>query len=120
MKKILVVEDEEDEAKVITQILEREGYSSKTVDTVDKAFKELKTGKYDLVLLDIILPLKLGNELLVKMKEAKIKTPVIVITAISDKMTGVKKDLKAINKSIGFIEKPFDSKTLLKEIRKKI
>jgi len=118
MYKILIVEDEEDEAKAIKEILENNGFKAETAPDVDKALVKIKRNKYDLILLDIILPLKLGNELLKTMKDEKINIPVIVVTAISDKLTGVKKDLLAINRKIGFIEKPFTSKQLLSHVQK--
>ncbi len=118
MYKILIVEDEEDEASAMKELLEHNGFKADVSFNVDQAISKIKKNSYDLVLLDIILPLKLGNELLKFLKKERITTPVIVVTAISDKLTGVKKDLKKINKEIGFIEKPFTSKKLITQIQK--
>ena len=118
MHKILIVEDESDEARSMQLILEDEGYNVTVVETVSAGFKELRIKKYNLVLLDIILPLQLGNKLLEKMKEREINVPVIVITAISDKLTGVEKDLRKINHKIGFVQKPFTAKKLVSEVKK--
>ena len=118
MKKILIVEDEPDEVRLIKLILEKNKFKTATAKSVKTAFSKLKKEKYNLILLDIILPYELGTKLLEKMKEEKNHTPVLIITAISEKATSIKKDVKKINPKAGFLAKPFTSKKLLTEIEK--
>ena len=118
MKKVLIVEDEPDEARSMQLILEKKKYGTVIVDSVPAAERALKKEKFNLILLDIILPYELGNKLLEKMKKRKDKTPVIVVTAISDKLTTIKKDVKKINSKVGFISKPFTAKKLVSEVKK--
>lgn len=120
MKKILIVEDEPDEARSMQLILKNEKFKTTTVKTVKSAEKKLKKEKFNLILLDIILPYELGTKLLEKMIKEKNNIPTIVITAISKKFTSIKKDIKKINPEAGFLSKPFTSKKLLNEIKKYI
>jgi DNA-binding response OmpR family regulator len=119
-KDILIVEDEPDEARAMQLILEGAGFRVSSVQTVREAMKFLRVKKPDLVILDIILPLQLGNVLLEEMRDTGIKVPVVVVTAISKDLTSVERDIRKINKGIGFIQKPFTASRLISEINKKI
>ncbi|MGL5579222.1 MAG: response regulator transcription factor, partial [Fusobacteriaceae bacterium] len=72
------------------------------------------TGIYNLIILDILLPRLSGREVLKELRDKKIETPVIMLTALSeihDKILGL--DLGADD----YISKPFDSEELLARIR---
>ena len=117
MVRILVVEDEPDEARSIQLILEREGYDVEIALDGDEALQ--KASGCDLMLLDIILPRLHGDAVLRKMRDRGIKKPVIVVTAVSREV-GVEADLMKINPEISFIQKPFNSDGLVKLIRQKL
>lgn len=113
MCKILLVEDEEKLARFIELELTHEGYQ------VDKAFDgrsgltAAENGRYDLMLLDIMLPELNGLEVLRRIRRAS-GLPVILLTArdaVMDKVTGL--DTGADD----YITKPFSIEELLARIR---
>lgn len=77
---ILVVDDEPTYRLVLTQTLEKQGYSVASCDGGDAAIDLLKKNKYDMVLLDYKMPGTSGINVLQWMYGMKIDTPVIVIT----------------------------------------
>lgn len=117
MTKILLVEDEPDEAKSMQMVLEGEGYEVDIARDGKEAIDVI--GGYDLVVLDIILPRLHGDAVLKEMKKRNIKKPVVVVTAVSREV-GVEKDLKAIKKDIAFLQKPFSSSELVAAVSAKI
>jgi two-component system, OmpR family, response regulator len=116
MKKgsILVVEDEEKIARVLELELEYEGYSvTKVIDGLE-ALEAFRTGSWDLILLDVMLPGLSGIELLRRIRKDDLLTPVILLTAkssVEDKVSGL--DLGAND----YITKPFQIEELLARIR---
>lgn len=112
--KLLVVEDEEQLADALTEILKRDKYSVDTcyngIDGLDNAL----TGVYDCVILDIMLPGMSGIEVLRSLRKEKINTPVLLLTArseIEDKINGL--DTGADD----YLTKPFVTGELLARIR---
>lgn len=110
---ILIVEDEEKLARFIELELCHEGYG------VDKAFdgrtglEMAESGKYDLILLDVMLPEMSGLELLRRLRRNS-EVPVIMLTArdaVMDKVTGL--DMGAND----YMTKPFEIEELLARIR---
>ena len=121
MSRILIVEDEPDQARSMQLILEDRGYETEIAKSVDEAMDKLKKKKPDLILLDIIMPVKLGSELLKLVSEdlSLKRIPVIVVTIVSP-VVGVEADMRKIRRDIGFINKPFTREQLLSEINKKL
>lgn len=81
MKKILIIEDELDVAKTIKMYLEDAGYAVDYTLKADEGVKKLKG--FDLLLLDLIMPKVSGRAILREMKSERVKTPVIVLSAVS-------------------------------------
>ncbi|MEH7491938.1 response regulator transcription factor [Neobacillus niacini] len=111
---ILVVEDEEKIARVLELELEYEGYDvSKAIDGLE-ALEAYRTGNWDLILLDVMLPGLSGIEILRRIRKNDLHTPVILLTAkssVEDKVSGL--DLGAND----YITKPFQIEELLARIR---
>lgn len=83
-KKILIAEDEKPMANALELKLNKSGFEAKAVYNGQEALDELeKNGPYDLMLLDLMMPQVDGFEVLEKLKEKKIKLPVIVSTNLS-------------------------------------
>ncbi|MFH0885289.1 MAG: response regulator [Candidatus Micrarchaeota archaeon] len=80
MKRILIIEDEPDVAQSIKMYLENEGYSVEFTLDAGKGIKMMK--KFDLLLLDLIMPKLSGRTVLREMKEQGIKKPVVVLSAV--------------------------------------
>jgi two-component system, OmpR family, response regulator ArlR len=79
-KKILVIEDEKPLAHALELKMQHEGYETTVCSTGESGMKEAITGKYDLILLDLILPGVDGFTILQEMKSKKIKTIVIILS----------------------------------------
>jgi DNA-binding response OmpR family regulator len=102
--KVLIVEDNIDLAKNIQEFLLREGYVCEWTATCDNAREKLTSFQYDCVVLDIMLPDGDGLSLLEFVKENKIKSNVLIISAknaLDDKIRGL--DLGADD----YLTKPF-------------
>jgi two-component system alkaline phosphatase synthesis response regulator PhoP len=80
-KKILIVEDEQTIAMLISYNLTREGYETKIIADGAEAMQELYRGQYDLVLLDVMLPGNDGFQILTNARRMGVKLPIIMVTA---------------------------------------
>ncbi|WP_053365951.1 response regulator transcription factor [Bacillus sp. FJAT-27245] len=111
---ILIVEDEEKIARVLELELEFEGYSvTKAADGIE-GLEAYRTGKWDLILLDVMMPGMSGIDLLRRIRANDPVTKVIMLTAkgaVEDKVSGL--DLGAND----YITKPFQIDELLARIR---
>jgi len=113
-ERILIVEDEPTIATGLKDDLEVEGYAAEVVDDGKAALRRILEGKFDLVLLDLMLP---GLDGLSVCREARLKgdrTPVIMLTAKGqevDKVVGL--ELGADD----YITKPFSRRELLARIK---
>jgi CheY-like chemotaxis protein len=110
-RSILVVDDEYAIAEVLCQILTLEGYEAEMVHNGVKCLERLAEKRYDLVLLDIMMPVMDGLEALEHIKERDRNQRVIVMSAARNSM------LKQVDPAIPFIPKPFDMSKLLELIR---
>ena len=111
--KILIIEDEESLARFIELELAYEGYEADKAADGREGLEMAESGKYDLLLLDIMLPGLNGMEVLRRLRRID-STPVILLTArdsIMDKVTGL--DSGADD----YITKPFAIEELLARIR---
>lgn len=93
-KKILLVEGDVFYSKIFQEGLEKEGFDIKTAMDGEEALRALKKDTPDLILLDLIMPVKNGFEFLEEMKaEDKFKAvPVIILTVLgqdADKEKGM-------------------------------
>jgi len=77
---ILLVEDEAPVAKVIQQQIENLGHSVETAYTGQDALKKVREKRFDLMLLDILLPGCKGSELIPKFREAEPDMGIVAIT----------------------------------------
>jgi DNA-binding response OmpR family regulator len=82
-KKILVIEDETPLARALELKLTHEGFEVKTASNGELALLCLKSEKFSLIICDLILPKVDGFQVLEFIKDSKIKTPVLVLTNLS-------------------------------------
>ena len=82
-KKILIVDDNQLNIKVVEKILKQYNPEIETAESGMECLEKIKSGKeYDLILLDDMMPKMRGREVLIKLKqEPKYKTPTIALTA---------------------------------------
>ncbi|MBS3945106.1 MAG: sigma-54-dependent Fis family transcriptional regulator [Melioribacter sp.] len=114
MKSILVIDDEHEICESIKMILEYEDYSVDYTTDSTKGIQKLEYGSYDVLLLDIQMPVKSGFEILSLLKEKGNDIRVIMISAhasVQNAVTATK--LGAFD----FLEKPIDRDKLLISVR---
>ena len=112
--KILVVEDEKPLADALTEILSQNRYNADAVYHGSRGLEYARSGIYDLILLDIMLPGMDGLSVLKTLRKEHITTPVIILTAkseVSDIITGLDAG------SDDYLAKPFSTGELLARIR---
>ena len=111
---ILIVEDEYSLADAISETLKNEKFNVCIKTDGEEGEDEALTENYDLILLDVMLPSKNGFDILRTLGQAKIKTPVIMLTAKSemeDKLNGFEYGAD------DYITKPFAMRELIARIK---
>ncbi len=112
--KIMVVEDNQKISKYITSMLVEELYTVEQVFDGEAAERQILSGDYDLVILDIMLPLKDGVTVCKNVRAAGSVVPIIMLTAkgeVADRIVGL--DSGADD----YLIKPFAMEELLARIR---
>lgn len=110
MKKILVVDDETNIRNLIKNILSDE-FEVITAANGLEALELLKSGGFDLIILDIDMPHMDGVELVKELKKFNSSMPVIVISTLSEpeKIVDIFKMATGANFDVDFVIKPFSS-----------
>jgi DNA-binding response OmpR family regulator len=114
MKHILIVEDEEGILQFLKQGLEEENYQISAVNNGLDGYNLFQEEKFDLVLLDWMLPKMTGLEVCQKIRETDSKTPILFLTA-KDTVQETIEGLKA--GANDYIKKPFSFDELLERIK---
>lgn len=104
LDKILIIEDNKDVNLMLAEALTDAGYGVKSIYTGTEGINEVKQHSYDLILLDIMLPYKSGDEILKEVRSFS-DVPVIIISAKD--MVSTKIDLLKLGAD-DYITKPFD------------
>lgn len=113
MKRILIIEDDQEIADIEKDYLELAGFSAAVVGEGTEGAREALTGGYDLILLDVMLPGIDGFEICRRIR-SKIDTPIMMVTARRsdiDKIRGLGFGADA------YIEKPFSPSVLVARVR---
>ena len=111
--RILIVEDEPALVMTLTDRLRSEGYEVESAETGDLGARRARDGSFDLLLLDVALPGKNGFDVLRDLRQQRVSTPVIMLTArgqVLDRVLGLK--LGADD----YLAKPFDMMELVARI----
>lgn len=111
---ILIIEDEYSLADAIAETLKNEKFNVDIETNGEDGENEALTENYDLILLDVMLPKKNGFDILRTLGQAKIKTPIIMLTAkseIEDKLNGLE------HGADDYITKPFAMRELMARIK---
>lgn len=110
--KILLIEDNEMIIKALKYLLESHEFIVDVATTIKEA-KESITSKYDLIILDVMLPSMNGFEILKKLREEEIESKVIMLTAksmLEDKLNGLE------NGADDYLTKSFHIEELLARV----
>src|SRR5512133_108172 len=114
MKKILIVEDELNMVNGLKDNLEFEGYEIDTAMEGNTGLQKVTGNKYDLILLDIMLPEVSGLDICKAARKKGINTPIILLTAKGEEID------KVLGLELGaddYITKPFSLRELLARIK---
>jgi len=112
--RVLIVEDERKLAQVLMSALQAEHYDVVVAATGEDGFYRANAERFDLVVLDLMLPGRSGLEILQTLRQRHVETPVLILTArdgIDDRVLGL--DLGADD----YLAKPFALPELLARIR---
>src|ERR1700689_3135958 len=114
MQTILVIDDDESLRDTIGVMLEQDGFRAVLAGDGRSGFDKAVTLKPDMVLVDLRLPVMSGTEICKQLRAAKVKTPIIVLSAMGDELD------KVLLLEIGaddYVVKPFGTRELLARIR---
>lgn len=112
--RILIVEDEKALSRVLVKIFEKNYYSVDAVYNGQEALDYIATSNYDIVLMDVMMPVMDGITALKKIRADGNQIPVLLLTAkseVDDKVMGLDSGANY------YITKPFDTKELLAAVR---
>jgi two-component system alkaline phosphatase synthesis response regulator PhoP len=114
MKKILLIEDDENIRELVSWNLQEEGYECTAIDDGKLGLETAQAGGFDLILLDLMLPSIDGYEVIKALRGGGDETPVIMLTAKSDEVD------KILGLEFGaddYITKPFSVRELKARIK---
>src|SRR5262245_39069293 len=111
--RVLLVEDDSATAKSISLLLKSEGFICDTTDLGEDGLEIGKIYDYDIIILDLMLPDIDGYEVLRRLRAARVKTPVLILSGLAE--------LDNKLKGLGFgaddyLTKPFDKRELFARI----
>jgi DNA-binding response OmpR family regulator len=114
MDRVLVVEDEEAILLALEDDLRAEGYEVASATDGPSGLSMAESQSYDLIILDIMLPGMNGFEVCKRLRQARVTTPILILTAKSqeiDKVVGL--ELGADD----YVTKPFGRRELLARVK---
>ncbi len=113
MQKILIVEDEEGMVLSLEDRLRSEGYRVASRRDGKSGEKAARSGRYDLIILDIMLPERDGFQVCKNLRDSGVSTPILMLTARSttlDTVTGLRTGAD------DYLRKPFEMQELLARV----
>ena len=81
MSRILLIEDDAGMARGLVYNLQAEGYDVVAASDGEQGLKQARSGSFDLLLVDVMLPKRSGFEILKRLRADGLDTPVILLTA---------------------------------------
>ncbi len=116
MKQVLVVDDDAMNRDVICKVLHKEGMQSDEAQNGQSAIEMLHQKRYDLIMLDIMMPVLNGFETIAQIRNTmRLSTPIIAISALNTA------DTIAKAKTLGaehYLTKPCNIATMLETVKK--
>jgi len=114
MPRILIVEDEPSIALALDDDLQREGYQTVVVSDGESAARKAISERFDLILLDLMLPKKDGFDVCRDVRRAGVVTPIILLTAKTQEAE------KVLGLELGaddYVTKPYSARELRARVR---
>ena len=114
--KVLIVDDSKTEIMFLTDLLQKNGYTVRSAENADEAFKRLTEEKPDLILMDVVMPGQNGYQLTRSINRSPEYggIPIILCTSKSletDRVWGMRQGAK------DYITKPVNAAELMEKIR---
>jgi DNA-binding response OmpR family regulator len=114
MKRILVVEDDKALVRGLTNSLKQENFEVLSVSDGLQAYETVKREKFDLVILDIILPGMNGLDVCKKLRSDSVQVPILMLTSKKEEMD------KVLGLELGaddYLTKPFGMRELIARVK---
>lgn len=111
-EKILVIEDDLDIQEIIREFLLANGYAVEVAEDGLKGIEKFNSGKFDLVLLDVMLP-KIDGFVVCEIIRKTSKIPIIMLTALEEEQDQIKGFELEVD---DYITKPFSVNLLIKRV----
>ena len=112
--RVLLIEDDTSTAKSIELMLKSEGYVCDSTDLGEDGLDIGKIYDYDLIVLDLMLPDIDGLEVLRRLRTAKVQTPILILSGLSQPDDKVKALTLGAD---DYLTKPFDKQELIARLR---
>jgi len=117
VRRILVADDSQMITTLLTTALETSGYEVQSASNGVETYEMGKSGDFDLVILDQLMPGLLGNEVVEKWQDEGLEQAVILLSGVDDDETVVKNLHLG---SVDFVRKPFRMPELVARIRQRL
>lgn len=117
MTKILIIDDDAELRKTVSDVLNAAGFSTDMAVSGDEALEKLVSEKYDIVLLDMMMPGRDGMDVLMDLKKLRPSTKVIMITAFATIENAVASIKKGAH---DYISKPFKIMDLINTVKRTV
>jgi DNA-binding response OmpR family regulator len=114
ISRILIVEDEPSIALALEEDMRREGYEAVVIGDGDRAVRDGTSGRFDLILLDVMLPKKDGFDVCRDLRRAGVQTPIILLTA---KAQEAEKVLGLETGADDYVTKPYSPRELRARVK---
>ena len=115
MRRVLIVDDEQNLRHMLQTLLKREGYEPVGVASVDGALLELSDRPYDIVITDLRMPGRSGMDLVDEIRRRNMETTVVVMTAYGSRDIAIE---AMKHGAYDYISKPFEADELVLLLRK--
>lgn len=113
-KKIFIVDDEQSIVTLLTYNMEKAGYETEVAYDGNEAITMAMTNQYDLIILDVMLPGVDGLEVCKTLRQNKVETPILILTAREDEFD------KVLGLELGaddYITKPFSPREIVARVK---
>jgi two-component system, NtrC family, response regulator AtoC len=115
MRRVLVVDDEENLRHMLQILLKREGYEAVGASSVDAALVEMERQPFDIIITDLRMPGRGGFELLDEVRRRNLITTVVVMTAYGSKEVAIEAMKRG---AYDYLSKPFEADEVVLLLRK--
>ena len=118
-KKILVADDDSDFTGVVRAVLEHAGFAIDTASNGEEALKLIKKQKYDLLILDVVMPKIDGIKLFRMTRKSKrySNISVLFISGHSSRERLMEQHKEIIDQASGYMEKPIKTKVFIEKVK---